>query len=79
MVTDFVEQFFVRQLDADTYTYCWSKIDLADGSCVNHDWEEVCSGEELFDALEFHGFDTDRVFKHFEDYPLSSIMVEEDY
>lgn len=77
-MADFAESFHVAQLDADSYKYCWTQVDLADETFSAIE-QKVCSGEELFDALENHGFDTDRVFNHFEDYPLSSICLRDEY
>jgi hypothetical protein len=38
-----------------------------------------CTAEELYDALERHSCNIDKVFDHFEDYPMSSIMLSEEY
>lgn len=74
-MADFVEHFYISQLDAETYSYCWDQIDLATEEEINLDYEESCSAEDLFEALEAHGFDTDKVFNHFEDYPCSKTTL----
>lgn len=78
-MADFSETLFVTQVDANDYNYMWLKHDLTDNVLVSLARRSHCSGEELFGALEFYGFDTDRVFNHFEDYPLSTIILKDEY
>jgi hypothetical protein len=79
---DFKEEIYVGQLDAETYSYCWSKFNLAndeDHQLIDCDWEQECTDEELYDALEKHGFDPDVVFNHFIDYPISHMWLYKEY
>lgn len=81
-MADFKETFYVTQLDANTYSYCWDKLDLAndeDSELVDCDYEQECSIDKLCSALTIHGFDTSKVLSHFKDYPCSSISLVEEY
>lgn len=79
MVTDFREEMYVSHLYRGTFQYVWVKIDKATDEKVDLDFNQECSYKDLFDALELHGFDTDKVFNHFEDYPYSSITLVDEY
>lgn len=78
-MADFRETMYVTQVDHESYSYCWEQVDLASEELMTCDWDQCCSAEDLYDALEAHGFDTDRVFNYFEDYPFSSITLEDEY
>lgn len=81
-MADFAEMFFAKQIDAETYSFYWEQIDLAnDNNVIDYDYssEYGCTAEELYDALEARGFYTDKVFNHFEDYPYSSITLTAEY
>lgn len=79
MVTDFREEMYITHLYRGTFSFAWVKIDKATDEKIDLDWGQECSYEELFNALELHGFDIDKVFNHFEDYPYSKIMLVDEY
>ena len=79
IMADFCEILYATQVDANTYTYMWQQVDLAFGDIVAIEKRSQCSSEELYDAIDAHGFDTDRVFNHFENYPFSCIRLEDEY
>ena len=82
-MADFAEMFPAKQIDADTYSFCWEQVDLAleDNDVIDYDYssESGCTVEELCDALEAYGFDTDKVLNHFKDYPCSRIVLTDEY
>lgn len=81
-MADFAEEMRVAQVDPLNYDWVWHKIDLAaeeEEEVVSVDWGTNCSSEELCDALEKYGFDEDKVFEHFENYPFHSILLREEY
>lgn len=53
-MADFAERFIITQYDAFTYSYMWEKFDLAEegDSPIDCEYEQDCSSEELYDALE---------------------------
>lgn len=79
IMADFCEILYATQVDANTYSYMWQQVDLAFEDIVAIEKRSQCSSEELYDAIEAHGFDTDRVFNHFEAYPFSCIRLEDEY
>lgn len=79
IMADFCEILYATQVDANTYSYMWQQVDLAFGDIVAIEKRSQCSSEELYDAIEAHGFDTDRVFNHFKNYPFSCIRLEDEY
>lgn len=79
MVSDFKEIFEINQVGADTFTYAWTKEDLASGELVDYDFDYDCSFREVCIAVVRHHFDIEKVINHFADYSNKSLLLIEEY
>jgi hypothetical protein len=81
-MADFKEEMYIEQLDANTFSYCWSKYDLAndeDNLLIDIDWEQECTAEELYEALLLHDFDAGTVFTSFARFPFQDVILSCEY